>query len=359
MGKGKTNWMGVTVVLTLLGILGILTFAFGGAILGAAGLKSVAPDTQTPTPAITNTAATTATAGSCTVPLSGTQSLNIASYDADKPGTQVTGIGTTVFLNSATGALNPSGNTTQPGSAYSLLVTKGGYTRTYVDTFTTSCTTTSPTIGTYQENLDTAPTVTAYNIGGRTANANSAAGFQALVATSPSTLGVEFTPSALYKHIAGGVPVSASPQSDVGYFAVFMNDSNTTRWDTSGFNLGLNGAPAGSNWASQCVPYNNPGSNAPKGYVGAAPTWIKGVLVYGWLCHGDFSGQSTGLYHMDLTIKPSSQYGAGVATNSSFGLYVVPVEYFTHTITGALSTGASDNLGAAIDNSINASIYID
>jgi hypothetical protein len=318
------------------------------------GYKSVVAPSQQQTPPPANTVAA-AGASACTAPLAGTQSLNIASYDADKPGTQITGISTTVFLGAGP-ALNPSGNTTQPGNSYSVLVTKGGYARTYTTGFTTSCNTLSPALGMYQETLDTAPTVTVYNVGGRTANANVLASLQTLTASSPSTLRVEFTPSALYKHIAGGVPITSSPQADSGYFAVFMNASNTTAWDTSGFNLGLNGAPAGSQWSGQCVPYTSAaGAGTPAQYMAAAPTWIKGTLVYGWVCHGDFSGQSTGIFGMDLTVKPSATYGGG---NNSIGLYVVPVEYFQHTVTGALQQGASDNLGNAIDNSVNASIYI-
>lgn len=328
MKKGTKNLItGLGVVLLLVGAL----WYFGTDWIGAGGSKALntaGTGQQTTTQTGTQTQQL---AGTCTVPLSTAQTVNIAGFDADKPATAVSGIATTVFTDSSAGKILP-GNTTVPGSTYSILASKSGSLKAFKPVVMTSCTEAAPQIPIYLETYDSAPTVTVYNVGGRTANAVNTVN-QTLTAASPATFQIEVQPSALYKHIAGG-----APEGQMGSVALFFNYTNSSDWDTSGFALSTYGA-----WgSSSCTPYS-----------GATPTYT-GVVLKGFTCPVDFSGKDSAIYGFYATVKPSSIYANGA--KAVLTATIVPVDYFQNTVTGVLSTGPVKDDGSAIQTGIQKGI---
>ena len=326
MKKGNKNnvLMALGLILVVVGAL----WYFGTGWIGAGSGKTldVSGSGNTPTAGTTQQVA-----GACTAPLSTAQVVTFAGYDADKPSTAVTGISTVVFSDPASGKILP-GNPTVPGSTYAVLASKSGSLKAFKPSVTTSCTEAAPQVPVYLETYDSAPTVTVYNVGGRTANAVTTSN-QTLTAGSPVTLQIEVQPSALYKHVAGGVP-----EGQTGKFAVFFNYTNSSDWDPSGFAMSTYGA-----W----------GSSACEAYSGTNPTYT-GVVVKGFICTGDFTGKDSAIYGLYATVKPSSIYGNG--PKAQLTTTIVPVDYYQNTISGVLSTGPVKDDGSAIQTGIQKAI---
>jgi hypothetical protein len=259
--------------------------------------------------------------GVCTQALSASQTPSIQTYDADTNAAITPTV--TLYIDPAKGQLNPSTTVTSPGHGYVALATKASYTSALIP-FKTACNEATPMIPGTQKALDTSVSGTFYNVGGRTAN--TAAANQTLTASSPVTISLELTPSAVKKHIANG------PNTQ---FAIFMNDTTATNWDTSGFAANLYGGING--WSGSC-----------QQYTGVMPSQVGGVVVYGWICNGDFDGKSMGPYGISLTIKPSASYSA---SNKNIGFAIIPVDYYKVQTTGALGPANSVAVGPVYDNS--------
>src|SRR5262245_35803178 len=131
--KILTGVGGILLVLGLLMYFGVIDVSKGS---NAPKALDVAGNTQTQSQQ-------QQLAGTCTVPLSTAQTMNIAGFDADKPSTAVSGIATVVFTDATNGKILP-GNTTTPGGAYSVLASKSGSLKGYIPSYQTSCSEAQP-----------------------------------------------------------------------------------------------------------------------------------------------------------------------------------------------------------------------
>ena len=263
------------------------------------------------------------TGGVCTIPLSSAQTLQAGAYDADKPGTSQAPTAQFVYLNAAAGQLNPGNFTTQPGKAYTYYATKANVFAAKQD-FTTPCNEVSPTITALMKTVDTSITESVINSKGLTEN--TAVANETLIASGTATVHVRLTPSALYKHLSGAT----------NQYSVYINATNATDWDTSGFSLvGIDG--------QNCNRASKPNPSAI----------TKGQVLVGFDCTGDFSGTSNTYREMALTVKSGS---LATMTYQPITFNYVGWDYYTNTITGALETGPVKNDGTAIQALQNVAI---
>jgi hypothetical protein len=322
MKKPDKKGAASTAVIVLLSIITVVVIA---GVLDLTGVISVGGKATTLSAATVQGAPA---ATGCANPLSTTQSLSVGATDADKSGTSVSSVSYLIYTNPTNGMLNPGNGTTIPGTGYTMLAYKSGELAARAD-FTTPCNSPTVPVAPAMETLDSSVTMTVYNQGARTTNAASAN--MTFSAASPYTFRLELLPSALYKHIAGGAQ---------NRFALFINATNQSDWDVSGFSANL------VSWGGSCTHFTGPN-----------PTNFSGAVIYGFACNGDFTGKDRGTYPIDVTIKPSASYTAKTAGAGTFTVQLVPFDYFADTVSNALSDGPVKDNGATFQTAQEVFVY--
>lgn len=258
----------------------------------------------------------TSTGGTITV-LGTTQTLSVASYDADKPGTGVSS-SYTYYLNPSTGALSPGGNVTNPGTTYTVMGNVTGY---FADIGSvTTGNLPSPSLTLTQKAVDTAVSLSVYNTNGVTANTEAAN--LTIGSAGSGTAQIQTAQSAAYKHLSG----------KSNKFAVYVNATNVTDWNPAQMSIVWDN--------TACTALGQSGlSNV------ATPSALKQVLVYAAVCNGDFL-PNDGSPH-----KLSVKFVAASGTNpvdQDASVCLAGVDYYQDTTNGAVGEGAVKDSGAAI-----------
>lgn len=261
------------------------------------------------------------TGGSSCV-LSSAQTTSFALYDADKPGSQFQTVWNYMYGNTATGALYAGNGSTQPGGSYTIYANGTATNFAALVPFTPGCVVTNPVSGT-AKTYDQSITFQVWQQdGNQNGEGSSSTSRTNASITAGSTYNFEWrgVPSALYKHLAG----------PTGKYAVWINTTNVTSWDTSGFSIrGIDG--------SACVP-----SSAPT----PADSRVAGYVIYRAICSGDFSGVDGNTYKVaQITVKAASGTASGAAY---LGFWVAPVDYYRNSVSGAVASGEVDDLGRSI-----------
>jgi hypothetical protein len=311
--KGMKVMRGASDVTWFLGLLGVVLVVMAAAMLymlSGPGVASFSKDkgvTQLPT-------GTVQTGAVCDTPLGATQTLTYTARDA-KTNAELSGVAYTVYTDAAAG-YSQSTNVTKPGGVYTIYATKSGYLAA-VKTIQTSCVDTSPLVELAMEDYEASLGISVLNSDGLTANA--VASRETLTANVPDSVTLRLKPAAVNQFIAGGKDNT---------YRVWVNASNSTSWDKSGFVLkGLDGADCQQ--------------------VSDAPSAISTTTVVGFACGGDFNGDDVNYQLRSLTIKPSSSFTSG---NQTIGICIAGSDYYqkvnTPNANSLQSGGIKDNSAA-------------
>lgn len=289
-------------IIALILVVGFLAYEFGNGAFDKPGTANTPPN-GTPVPI-----------GSCQLGV--VQTLGNITFDADKPSTEITARNTTVYLNSATGAVNALGTTTSPGGTYQILYTKFGSFSAFVPV-TTTCTASIPVPG-YMKTVDSGVTVSVFNTDGITANSGTS-GNLSISSGGSGTFHVKMSQSAAYKHLTG----------DSGKFAVFMNVSSTNQTDYDGSQMSatFDNVP--------CVPYGQVGQTGLDNTK--YPVTVTGSVFFAAVCSGDFAPNDGSIHDLAIKVQASNGINPG---GLDMSVNFVGIDRYKNTITGKVELGA-------------------
>jgi len=263
--------------------------------------------------------------GACV--LSTQQTLGIASYDADQPGTSTPGATFVVYNNPTTGELNPGDDDTTPGETYTVYAEAANYFAA-LKPITTTCIA-GPPVSLKQKAVDTAVVATVFNSDGVSPNTG---GSQTVGVGGTAQVYVNMVQSANYLHL-GGVD---------DRFVVYLSGDDITEWQPNQMSMIFD--------SKTCTPLAQ--SDVQK----AQPTTLSGsYLIYAAVCSGDFAPQDGNIHKLAIRLQASPGGAPGTQTlDVDFG----GVDYYPNSITGVIEKGAADDTGTEVQALQNVGIDV-
>ncbi len=261
-------------------------------------------------------------------PLNGAQVITDNAYDTLKPGLGILTSTQTAFLDPVGAGKSMSLSSTVRGTNLTILSNRSGYfssmtviypNGTSAPKYQTPCDSVAATISQNLVKYDSATLATITKSDGSTPN-NATSGYRITIGSGSSGVGhVKLQQNASYTSITG----------EIGQFAVFINATNQTDWNPSMNSISFAGV--------QCS----------QPYVGSVPSAISTGVVLGTstICNGGYQASDSNLY--DLAVKLQAANGVTPA-NQTVTVTIIPLDYYTNSITGAPAIGAVKDTGAAI-----------